>query len=243
MERAIRQDGPPDPSPVPPGAGQVISAFLARVMIRSLGITLRIHSIGQEHLQAAREVSSGGRVVFAFWHGHQFPLVYTWRKRGVAVLSSLSRDGTLQSLILDGLGYHVMRGSTSRGAVRGLVGIIRAMKEGRDSAFAVDGPRGPYHEVKPGVLYTAMKTGSLIVPITSAVGRALTFHKAWDRYLLPHPFTNAVVSYGEGIRISPDTPTEELDLLGLELGKRLDSLTSNAELFLDQMSRSQTKSS
>jgi lysophospholipid acyltransferase (LPLAT)-like uncharacterized protein len=211
-------------------------AFLARVVIRSLGITLRIHSLGEENIRAAREVSPGGRLVFAFWHGHQFPLVYSWRKRGIAVLSSLSRDGTLQSLTLGGLGYHIVRGSTSRGAVRGLVGIIRSMRQGRDSGFAVDGPRGPYHEVKPGVLYTAMKTGSLIVPATSAVGSAHVFEKAWDRYLLPHPFTKSVVAYGEGIRIPPETSTKELDLLGTELAKRLDSITSEAELFLERMS-------
>jgi lysophospholipid acyltransferase (LPLAT)-like uncharacterized protein len=215
-----------------PAIGQVMTAFLARLMIRSLGATLRIATMGEEHLRAARESSPQGQVIFAFWHGHQFPLVYCWRKRGIAVLSSLSRDGALQSLILGGLGYHIVRGSTSRGAVRGLVGIIRAMKRGRDSGFAVDGPRGPFHEVKGGVLFTALKTGSVIVPITSGVEKSWIFDKAWDRYILPKPFTRTVVAYGQGVMIPPETAPEELDAFGLELGKRLDGLTSDAQAAL-----------
>ena len=198
------------------------------MMIRLIGGSMRLRFIGNEHLMSARESSPSGRVSFAFWHGHQFPLVYAWRKRGVVILTSLSRDGTLQSLILGGLGYHIVRGSASRGAVRGMVGTIRAVREDRDSAFAVDGPRGPYHEVKPGVLYTAMKTGVTIVPITCAVRRARIFHRAWDRYIFPLPFSRVIVAYGEGMQVSPDTDPAEFDRLALELGERLDALTALA---------------
>ncbi len=218
--------------PAPATAGQRLSAALARALIRIVGGTLRRREIGLEHLEAARRNASGGRVVFAFWHGHQFPLVYTWRRRGVAVLTSLSRDGTLQSLILGGLGYHIVRGSASRGAIRGLVGIIRAVKEGRDSAFAVDGPRGPYHEIKPGVLFTAWKTGAVIVPITSAVRRAHVFRRAWDRYIFPWPFTRCLVAYGEGLPVPPGGSADDLEILGAPLAESLETLTADAEAAL-----------
>ena len=198
-------------------------------MIRLLSGTLGLRSVGEENLEAARSSSPTGRIAFAFWHGRQFPLVYAWRSRMVAILTSLSRDGTLQSLILGGLGYHIIRGSTSRGAVRGLVGIIRAIKDGHDSAFAVDGPQGPHHVVKLGVIYTAWKSGSTIVPTTCAVKRAHVFRKAWDRYILPFPFSRGVIAYGEGMRVPPDTSADELEGLADELGERLERLTAEAE--------------
>jgi len=218
--------------PAPATTAQRLTAVAARVFIRLLGSTMRVREIGREHLEAARRSAAGGRVAFAFWHGHQFPLVHTWRRRGVAILTSLSRDGTLQSLVLGGLGYYIIRGSASRGAVRGLVGIIRTVKEGRDCAFAVDGPRGPYHEVKPGVLFTAQKTGSAIVPITCSVRRARIFTRAWDRYILPWPLTRVVVAYGESLPVPPGTAPEEIEALGTELARRLDELTASAEAAL-----------
>lgn len=215
--------------PTPSTAGQVITAALARGLIRGLGGSLRLDELGTEHLEAARSASPSGHVVFAFWHGRQFPLVYDWRRRGVAILTSLSRDGTFQSMILGGLGYHIVRGSTSRGAVRGLVGMIRTVREGRDSAFAVDGPRGPYHVVRPGVLYLAAKTGNPIVPITSAVRRARVFDRAWDRYILPLPFTSGVIAYGPAISAPTSTEADHLDDLGSRLGEQLEQLTRQAE--------------
>jgi lysophospholipid acyltransferase (LPLAT)-like uncharacterized protein len=215
--------------PEPPTGAQGVAALAARGLIRALGASLRLRTLGEERLTAARRVAPGGHVVFAFWHGRQFPLVYTWRRREVAILTSLSRDGTLQSLILGGLGYHIVRGSTSRGAVRGLVGMIRAVGQGRDAAFAVDGPRGPYHEVKPGVLFLARRTGLPVVPITSAAARARVFTDAWDRYLLPHPFSPTVVAYGDHLTVPPEANEEALAVLGEQLGQRLDVLTAAAE--------------
>ena len=198
-------------------------------MIRALGATLHLTSLGEEHLEEARRTSVSGHVVFAFWHGRQFPLVFAWRKRGVAILTSLSKDGTLQSMVLGGLGYHIVRGSTSRGAVRGLVGMIRTVKAGRDAAFAVDGPRGPFHEVKHGVLYLAARAGIPVVPITSAARRVRVFENAWDRYMLPHPFTRCVVAYGPALVVPSGAEGNELEELAAELSVRIDAATERAE--------------
>jgi lysophospholipid acyltransferase (LPLAT)-like uncharacterized protein len=218
-----------DTEPYPPTAGQRLIALAGRGLIRALGSSLRLRSLGEEHLEQARRVSAPGHVIFAFWHGRQFPLVYAWRKRGVAILTSLSKDGTLQSMVLGGLGYHIVRGSTSRGAVRGLVGMIRTVRAGRDAAFAVDGPRGPYHEVKHGVLYLAARTDLPVVPITSAARGFRTFERAWDRYMLPWPLTHCVVAYGPALTVPPGTEGDALDELAEDLGRRIDAATEQAE--------------
>jgi lysophospholipid acyltransferase (LPLAT)-like uncharacterized protein len=226
-------DDPRGSHPEPPTPGQRLTAWCARGLIRGLGRSLRWSTRGEEHLAAARRATPSGRVVFAFWHGDQFPLVYTWRARDVVIMTSLSRDGTLQSLILGGLGYHIVRGSSSRGAVRGLVGMIRATGEGRDAAFAVDGPRGPYHEVKPGALFLARRTGLPVVPLTSQVARARIFTDAWDRYVLPHPFSPVAVVYGEHLMVPEGADEAAMEGSSRELGERLARLDEQARAALN----------
>jgi hypothetical protein len=65
-----------------------------------------------------------------------------------------------------------------------------------DAAFAVDGPRGPYGEVKPGASLAARRSGGLLVPMGSAVARGKTFTRAWDRFVLAWPFSRVVVVLG-----------------------------------------------
>lgn len=226
-------DDPRDSRPEPSTPGQRLTAWCARGLIRGLGASLRWTTLGEERLESARQASPTGRVVFAFWHGDQFPLVHSWRDRDVVIMTSLSRDGTLQSLILAGLGYHIVRGSSSRGAVRGLVGAIRAVEAGRDAAFAVDGPRGPYHEAKPGVLYLARHTGLPVVPLTSKVARARVFTDAWDRYVLPHPFSPTVIAYGRHVTVPEGADDGTMEQARGDLEGRLEALDEEARAALN----------
>jgi lysophospholipid acyltransferase (LPLAT)-like uncharacterized protein len=112
---------------------------------------------------------------------------------------SLSDDGRMQATALGLLGFHVVRGSSSRGGARGLAALVRAMRGGRDAAFAVDGPRGPYGVVKPGVILAARRTGALLVPMGGAVLGGHVFARAWDRFALAWPFARAAVVLGPAV--------------------------------------------
>ncbi len=105
-------------------------------------------------------------VVFSgHWHGDELLLVSAFAGKKIAVMSSWSRDGTLMTLVLRWLGYKVSRGSSNKGGCAGLKGLVDAMKGGGAASLAVDGPRGPLHRVKPGVLKLAQLTGCPIVPV------------------------------------------------------------------------------
>ena len=64
-------------------------------------------------------------VIFALWHGQLLPLLWHHRGEGVAVLISEHRDGEIIARIAEALGYRTVRGSTSRGAARALLGLSR----------------------------------------------------------------------------------------------------------------------
>jgi lysophospholipid acyltransferase (LPLAT)-like uncharacterized protein len=150
----------------------------------------------------ARELVGSSRRpwVLVFFHGTQVPLLAWPRRRRTAVLVSLSRDGDLQAQVMARAGMHVVRGSSSRGAVRGLASIVRVVRSSPDEmdvAFAVDGPRGPYGTVHGGAAACARSIGGHLVPMGTAVARAKVLSRAWDRFSLPWPFTRAVVVVGE----------------------------------------------
>jgi lysophospholipid acyltransferase (LPLAT)-like uncharacterized protein len=138
--------------------------------------------------------------ILAFWHGTQVPLLAWKRRRRTAVMVSWSRDGELSSRVMSRAGMHVVRGSSSRGGARGLVAMVRAVREhALDAAFAVDGPRGPLGTIHPGALACARHAKGVIVPIGSASRPSRVLTRAWDQMSLPLPFARAVVVVGPAL--------------------------------------------
>ncbi|UCG37801.1 MAG: lysophospholipid acyltransferase family protein [bacterium] len=175
---------------------------LARTLIRVVTASLRLRRVGFETLDSLE--AEGKRVILAFFHGRQFILTGCLAGRKLSVMASLSRDGELQARTMAGFGFRVVRGSASRGAVRGLIGLMRLMRDGYNPTFAVDGPRGPIHEVKPGAVYLAKKAGVPVVPMASSASPAHIFRRAWDRYLLPLPFARGAAILGEPMHFDRD---------------------------------------
>ena len=127
--------------------GRALLGVLLGLVARLWLATLRVHVV----VHPALERVQGRPWVLAFWHGTQWPLLAWRRRRRTVVLVSLSRDGAMQARALALQGLRVVRGSSSRGGIRGLAQLVRAMKrEALDAAFAVDGPRGPLGVVKGG---------------------------------------------------------------------------------------------
>jgi lysophospholipid acyltransferase (LPLAT)-like uncharacterized protein len=171
-----------------------------------------------------------GPVLYAHWHGDELLLIGAYTHRRMAIMASRSRDGEWLKRILEWLGFYVVRGSSSRGGAAGLKGLIDAVnKEGYNASLAVDGPRGPIYQVKPGILKLAQETQRPIIPGGAASSRRIVFKKAWNRCYLPLPLSRCVIVYGEPLRVPPTTTEEEFESLRAELERRLLALKVEAE--------------
>ncbi|OGS09417.1 MAG: lipopolysaccharide heptosyltransferase II [Elusimicrobia bacterium RIFOXYA1_FULL_47_7] len=199
-------------------------SLLGYLIITLISRTMRVSEINAKSLWKKRQ----DEVVFAFWHGEQFVLCFHHRSQGVGIMSSLSKDGEIQSGILSNFGYKVVRGSSSKRGDKALVEMIRLVKKGSSAAFAVDGPKGPNHEVKPGIVYLAKKTGKLLVPVSSASDNSKILLRAWDKYELPLPFSKAVIAYGEPYRINSDADVNEEAARLESVMEKLSDFTHNA---------------
>ncbi len=110
-------------------------------MLGSLFLTVRYRLEGVEHFERFRD--EGRPVIFVFWHGQLLPLVHLHRNQGSVVLVSEHADGEYISQILKRYGFGTVRGSSTRGAVKGLKGMIRAARRGRDLALTPTAHRAP----------------------------------------------------------------------------------------------------
>jgi hypothetical protein len=192
------------------------------LLIRSIGATLKINTFGLDRIEKIKK--NGKQIIYAFWHGKHFLLAYFFKAKRIYIFTSLHRDGEYLSGILEKLGYRTLR-EPGRG-LRGIREVIRQLSHGGDLGIAVDGPKGPPYKVKLGIFHIAKRVGGIILPISVGVRRGKVFSKAWDRYIIPYPFTRAVILTGEPVNVSPDTPERHFSTLAKELEDRLIELDS-----------------
>jgi lysophospholipid acyltransferase (LPLAT)-like uncharacterized protein len=198
----------------------VIAAAGSR-LIAALGATLNWRTEGLEHLDA---IAAGGRQpIMAFWHGRVFPATYYFRGRGIVVITSENFDGEWISRIIERFGYGTARGSSSRGARKALLKLIRELQAGKTAGFAVDGPRGPAGVAQAGAVWLAKATGNPVVPFHLEASRHWTLH-SWDRTQIPKPFATVAIAMGEPFEVAADADETELESARLLLESRLRAL-------------------
>ncbi len=167
-------------------------------------------------------------VIHVFWHRAVFPATWFWRDRRIAVMTSSSFDGEYIARIIEKFGYRAVRGSSTRGAVRALLGMHTEIEQGRSVAFTIDGPRGPVYVAKPGPVLLARNSGVPIHCFYVALEKPWVLN-SWDRFVIPKPFSRAVLRIGKAIRVPADCDSAAHQRFQSEMQATLDRITSFAE--------------
>jgi lysophospholipid acyltransferase (LPLAT)-like uncharacterized protein len=194
---------------------------LGAAVIRALASTWRFRVVKPPEVGDAQR--QGRRLLYTLWHGELLPLLWLHRGEGVAVVISEHRDGEIIARIAETLGYATIRGSSSRGGNRALIGLMRELESGRDVAVTPDGPRGPAHVFAPGAAIAAQRTGALVLPTRAFTSRAWRL-KSWDRFLVPKPFARIDVVYGMPTSVEASSPREAAEQ-SPRLQRLMDSLS------------------
>jgi lysophospholipid acyltransferase (LPLAT)-like uncharacterized protein len=126
--------------------------------------------------------------ILAHFHGDEIPLISLASRYKIATMTSTSKDGEMMNTVLLLLGARTSRGSSTRGGIGALKGLINLCKQGHNSSMAVDGPKGPLYEVKPGVFELARLMKAPIFAGAVRADRAWHFPKSWNKAFLPKPF-------------------------------------------------------
>lgn len=200
--------------------------FLGWLFIYLIGKTVRLQVVGEERLKALKE--AGGHVIYAFWHNRLLLITYALRHRGIIVLVSSSQDGEYISRTIHKFGTGAVRGSTTYRGTQAILRMTKKLKAGYDGAVTPDGPQGPMYKVQPGVVHLAKKTGLPIVPVTYGAERKIILN-SWDAFIIPHPFSRAVLIYGSPIEVPAEGSDQTVEGKRQELERRLKDITQQAD--------------
>ena len=207
---------------------------IGAVGVRTLVGTNRFHfRYADPTVNPAVARETGQRYIYAFFHEVMLFPAHYWSWPEMQILISDHRDGELITQVVKRLGFGVVRGSTTRNGARALREMTHRVDRGH-LCVTPDGPRGPRRSVQAGMVYLAAKTG---LPI---VGAGMAFRdpwraKSWDRFAVPRPFRAAACVVPHPLTVPPDADRDTLEACRLEVERRMNEATNEAEDWVKQL--------
>lgn len=210
-------------------------ATIATVLLSVYQSTLEFVVEGDDHIRILKAKEKN--YIVAVWHTfvdaaafgfhtHNL-LVYSDHPRTKKYINSFtnfSREIGLKTL--SSLGYDILDASNGKQS-QGIMNFIKRIRSGAPALVAPDGPHGPNYEAKPGVIYMAKKSGSLVLPVGIGCSRRIVGPN-WDDFVLPLPFSRVALVIGEPIVPDEDTGVDSLALQAKKMEQSLDELCFRA---------------
>ena len=197
--------------------------------VRLIHRTYRFKFVGLQNIALAKKLGQGSYLL-AIWHQNLLGGILAQTGTRHVVIISRSKSGDGVSMLCEKLGHRVIRGSSKRDGVDkgGKLAkdeIIQVLKGGTPGAITVDGPTGPAHVIKPGIIEMARLAGVPIVPYLPIAQRYWSFN-SWDRFRFPKPFTRIVIHYGTPVSVSADATFEDFPVYQRLITEQLHALES-----------------
>lgn len=205
-------------------AQRLVLAVVPRVvwaLLRIISCTWRFEVIAEEGITPVLFGEKPGPEIYCFWHQCVLPCTVYFRHSRAVILISKSFDGELITRILKLFGFDAVRGSSTRGAREGLLGLTHIIETGRTAIFTADGPLGPIYRTKMGPIKLAQMTGAPIGAFHLQPEHAWVI-SSWDKFLVPKPFTRICVSWAQWTRVSSDLPLEDFERKRAELNAAIE---------------------
>jgi hypothetical protein len=130
----------------------------------------------------------------AVYHDELMPLVHYFRNQGITAIASRNHFGYSIAKVMERYDYEVALGSPSRGGKDAFLQLLKAARKGKSIAFAVDGSRGPRHEMKQGAMILAKRT-KLPLYLIRASYDGWRIERSWDKSKFPKPFAEVSFNY------------------------------------------------
>lgn len=171
------------------------------------------------------------KVVMAIWHDSILPCTFLHRHEGMVTIASDSKDGALITYALNKWGFHVARGSSTRGGVKAALKAVKLSSEYKTPcAVTVDGPKGPRHQVKDGAIFIGKKLDKVIVIGLMSCKKYKRFN-SWDKFILPLPFAEITITYSNPIYLSDSMEKEDIEKEKLMLQNCMTEFTCEVSPF------------
>lgn len=185
----------------------LIVAYAGQGLLALILKTCSIRARGHQHFLDA---AHSGKCILMLWHNRLAPMVEFLKLYGAqfnyGALISKSRDGDLLATLVN---RYAPQGKAIRVAHdakhQALRDVIQQLNGSENIIIVItpDGPRGPIYRIKPGVIMAAKAATAKIVPLTWTADRFWELN-TWDKFRIPKPFSNILVSFGKAIEIQQE---------------------------------------
>ncbi len=170
-------------------------------------------------------------IILIGWH-NRVPLLPMMMKHAIGpmnALVSLHNDGRIIAGYLKKFNIGIISGSSNNNAKGAAVNIMHTLKENTSVTIIPDGPRGPRMKLSPSPVYFASKTGKPIFIMTYSQKGAKIIEKAWDKMIVPIPFSEGVFYISKPIYVPSDANEETLEEYRQLVEKTANALTWKAD--------------
>lgn len=183
---------------------------LVWMLISGVCLTLRKRVVTRGK---AGELLGRQQCIIALWHNRTFTPCYVYRyvikgKVPMSMLTSASKDGALLAAVAEDYGMRAVRGSSHRRGVAGFRDMLRELEEGCCMCITPDGPKGPVYKCHPGVIRLASVSGLPILPLCIDIPACWRIGKAWDKFVIPKPFSKMTLTAREPLYVPADLDDE-----------------------------------
>jgi lysophospholipid acyltransferase (LPLAT)-like uncharacterized protein len=206
--------------------------YLAILVLRLIFSTCRVRYINKEYID--EYLVGDKKVVITAWHRCAIYLLHKYGPLHPMVLLSPSRDGDLLADFAKKVGAIPSRGSSSRGGKEGANRLVKFLESGgRVVATVADGPQGPALRAKPGLVRIAQKSSVHLMPLTWSATRVWMFAKAWDKTIIPKPFSKIVIHASQPYLIPKEATGKDFDTYVKEMERTLNTMTREVDRMVD----------
>lgn len=177
---------------------QKFVGFIIWSLYRLLRLTWKVQLIEPATLIQDRKEKKP--YILSHWHGDEMTLAWAAGYYNVVTIVSNSKDGNIMDTFFKLNGGKTTRGSSSQGGAQALKNLVSASKKMSLSvSFAVDGPKGPIYQIKPGIFqfYRLQPNIKYIYAAGIVADRFWCFEKAWNKAILPKPFARLIIHWQE----------------------------------------------
>ncbi len=203
-----------------------LKGLLFAWVLRLQRLTWRICFQGREHLD--RLYSTENPFLLCFWHGKYVPIFPLLEGYQACVVSSLSERGSVIAEICGNFGYQSAQIPDQPGS-GALTLMGKVLSGARAGGIAVDGPLGPRHRVKNGVIRMASELRFELLPVSVGIRWKIVLNKRWDRMEIPLPFTTVCLVFGKPIKVPPNLRNGQIRQLADHLAKAITTLGDEAQ--------------
>lgn len=203
-------------------------AHVAAILLRGWFRLVRLRVLTETPVIDPFVKSPSEKFLYCLWHDAIFGMIISRPHHSMAGLVSLHADGAYVANMMDIFNVRPIRGSSGR---RG-AGAMREMMQAAEDwhiAIATDGPRGPRHEVKDGILYLASQSGRGIVPTAYTARRGWRPRGRWTDMLIPRPFTRSWIIGSQPIYVPPGLKPDQLGPYREQLQRAMEEVNQFAD--------------